>query len=598
MKHILPLYVLLAALSAGSIRAESSTTETAPAEPAAPVAVDPFSFPPWGANVQDDGNVTFALHAPGKKSVALIGDFNEWNPKAAPMTVDDAGTWSVTVALPAGTHRYQYLIDGAQKLCDPYARDVEWKDEEGRETWRPEQCISVLHVGAAPFAWTATNYVRPTLDNLVVYEFHLEDFLNGELGFTGMIARLDYIRDLGFTAIGPMPFHEFPGNKSWGYNPAYHFAPESSYGTPTELKQLINAAHARGLAVVMDLVLNHMDHNSALYRLYGDDYDGSPFFRYFEGENWGFPDIEQQTAATKRYVADVIQYWLTEYRIDAIRYDATRFTDWSGYNDWGAGWFAYVGTRIDPTSIHIAEHMPSDPNLINQTEMHTTWHDYFRWRLRDMIEHGYLDRNELENIIDPTRIGFTNGLQRMAYTESHDEERVMYELKSRGYVSEEQQRRAIMALAFTLTAPGSVMVYSGQEFGEYTRKVVGENPLQWNLIPTENGNAIMNATRKLTHLRTSNPALRYGSVRFLHYQQPEHMGAFRRDHEGDAVIVCANFGRGAQTMEIAFEGTWSNLLTGASFNESGEFTRSVPLQPGEVAVFVKANGASVHAPRQ
>jgi 1,4-alpha-glucan branching enzyme len=549
---------------------------------------DPFAYPAWGATEHPDGTVTFALHAPGKQSVALVADFNDWDGAAHPMTNDALGTWSITVPLEPGRYLYQYRIDDTRVIADPYARDVLWQDGAGKETWRPERAFTVLDVGAAPFVWTATNYVRPSLDQLIVYEFHLEDFLGAAGGFTGMIERLDYIADLGFTAIGPMPFHEFPHAKSWGYNPAYHFAPETVYGTPDELKQLIDAAHQRGLAVIMDLVLNHMDHNSALYQLYGDDYDNSPFFHKFEGENWGFPDLDQPHPAVKRYAADVIRYWLSEYKIDGIRYDATRFTDWSGYNDWGAGWFAWVGREADPTSIHIAEHMPSDPELINRTELDTTWHDYFRWRLRDMIENAWLDRNEEENILQPRRIGFTNGLQRMAYTESHDEERVMNLLKQKGFPEEERTRRAVLALALTLTAPGTAMIYSGQEFGEFTTKVVGENPLQWDLLDTPVGQELFEATRRLTRLRAAHPALRHGDLTFLHQGQPEGMTAFRRDAaENEAVLVAANFSRGANTMELTFAGSWTNLLTGAAIEDTGEFTRSLALQPGEVSVWVR-----------
>jgi len=548
---------------------------------------DPFAFRDFGTTIKSDGTVTFALHAPEKKSVSVIGDFNNWSPDALPMTSDDEGTWTAVLELKPGTYHYQYLIDGEMALADPYARDVLWQDGEGQETWRPERAFSVLEIGETPFVWTATNYVRPSLDNLVVYEFHLEDFLGGAGGFTGMIDRLDYIKDLGFTAIGPMPVTEFTGSKSWGYNPSFHFAPETSYGTPNELKQLIDAAHQRGLAVIMDFVLNHMDQNSALFKLYGEDYDTSPYFHKFEGENWGFPDIEQTNRVIRRYAADVIQYWLTEYRVDGIRYDATRFTGWSGYNDWGASWFAFIGRRTDLTSFHIAEHMPSDPELINQTDMDTTWHDYFRWRLRDMIEHGYVDRNEIENIFNPVRIGFTNGLQRMAYVESHDEERVMYELKQRGFAGPERERRCITATALTLTVPGTVMIYSGQEFGEFTKKVVGENPIQWSLLESPSGQIIFDATKKLVKLRTSHPALQHGDITFLHQGQPEGMTAFRRDADQQAVIVCANLGRGANTMDIAFDGTWSNLLTGAVFTEPEGVTRAVALEAGESAVFIK-----------
>jgi len=578
MKKYLLLLLLAAAMPVAA--------EEIPAV-AASTADDPFALPTLGATIKEDGTVTFALHAPGKKSVSVIGSFNDWSPNAHPMQEDETGTWIISIELPPGKHQYQYMIDGRAALADPYSRDVTWKDAEGNENWLPENARTELEVGATPFVWTATNYVRPSLDNLVVYEFHLEDFLGGAKGFTGMIERLDYIRDLGFTAISALPFHEFTGSKSWGYNPAFHFAPETSYGTPDELKQLIDAAHQRGLMVIMDLVLNHMDQNSALYQLYGKDYDASPYFHYFEGENWGFPDLDQPHRAVKRYAADVIKYWLTEYRMDGIRYDATRFTDWNGYNNWGASWFAYIGRQTDPASYHIAEHMPSDPALVNDTEIDTTWHEYFRWRLREMIENGHMDRNELENIVNPLRVGYTNGIQRMSYIESHDEERLMWELKQRGFATEERERRCILGMTFTLTSPGTAMIYSGQEFGEYTRKVVGENPLQWDLLENPVGQAIKSATEKLVKLRTSNEALQKGDVAFLHHEQPEGMTAFRRNYDDQSVIVAANLGRGANTMDILFEGTWSNLFTGATFTESGEFTKAIALQPGEAMVFVK-----------
>lgn len=570
------LTIALTATIVGATRAEETVSTN-----------DPFAAETWGATENRDGSVTFALHAPGKKSVSVIGDFNDWSGNAHPMSVNELGTWTITIPLEPGTYIYQYLIDGEKKLADPYARDVTWKDGEGRETWRPDRCFTVLEVGADPFKWTAKSYKRPPLDNLVVYELHLEDFVGRGKGLTTLIDRLDYIQELGATAIHLLPFTEFPGDYSWGYNPAYHFAPESAYGSPTELKELIDAAHTRGLAVIIDLVLNHMDQNSALYQLYGNDYDASPYFHLFEGDNWGFPDLDQPNPAVKKYTADVVAYWLKEYRIDGIRYDATRFTGWSGYNDWGAGWYAYVGRQTDPTSLHIAEHMPYDPALINQTEMDTTWHDYFRWRLRDMIQGSYLEKNEFENILDPVRLGFTNGLQRMSYTESHDEERVMWDLKQRGIAAPERINRCILALAITLTSPGTAMIYSGQEFGEYTRKVVGANPLQWHLLGSAAGRQIYDAAQKLTQLRTSNLALRRGSIHFLHQNQPENMTAFRRAAGDDEVIVCANFGPGANTMDILFRGTWKNLFTGSVFSEDGEFSRPVPLDPGEVAVFVK-----------
>lgn len=543
---------------------------------------------PWGATENGDGTVTFALHAPGKRFVSLVGDFNAWDPYADMMNLSPDGTWWLTRPVSNGVSKYQYCIEGRRVLADPYSRDVDWKDDKGRESYQPWEAKSVLAVGRPAYAWKATNYVRPELRNLVVYEFHIDDLCPGQ-GYTGVIAKLDYIKGLGVTAIEPLPWTEFALDHSWGYNPAFHFAPESTYGTPDDLRRMIDEAHLRGLAVIMDGVFNHMDRNSALFQLYGHDYDASPYFRLFRGENWGFPDIDQETRATKRYMADAIRLWLTEYRVDGIRYDATRFVEWQGYNDWGASWFAYAGRQADPGSIHIAEHLPSDPELINATEMDSTWHDHFHWGLKHMIHDARLDRDAFEKVMDPRTVGFTNAFQRMAYMESHDEERLIRELRLKGYAPSEVYRRAQMALAITLTAPGTVMIYSGQEFGEDTPKVVGSNPLQWQKLQgwrNRDNRRLQDVARALIRLRTSHPALRTENVRILRDGLPEDVVVYER-MDGDAgVVVAANLGKRGRRAAVTLphHGTWTNVLDGGAVDVARDGSTTFILEAGAVAV--------------
>jgi 1,4-alpha-glucan branching enzyme len=548
------------------------------------------SIPPdtaWGATDHRDGTVTFALHAPGKRFVAVAGDFNGWDPHADMMNYSPDGTWWLTRPVSNGVWHYQYVIEGRSFLADPCARDVEWKDERGREGYQPWDARAVLRVGQPAFVWTATNYTRPPLEELVIYELHIDDVQPGG-GFTGLISKLDYIRDLGFNAIEPMPWTEFPSDHSWGYNPAFHFAPESAYGTPDELKRLIDEAHKRGLAVIMDAVLNHMDRSSPLFQLYGHDYDASPYFRYYRGENWGFPDIDQRSRAVKRYMSDLIVYWLREYRVDGIRYDATRFVEWEGYNDWGASWFAYVGRKADPASYQIAEHMPSDPALINHTEMDTTWGDFFRWNLRDMIENARLDRDRFADIMRPSRIGYTSALQRIAYTESHDEERVMRELRLKRFSTEEARRRAELAYVFTLMAPGPAMIYAGQEFGEDTKKVVGSNPIQWRRARgriNHESRRLWASARAMTRLRTSHSALR-GEWVNIHDAMPDDVVVMDRTGNTGSVLVAGNFGRASRraTFALPHAGPWRAVLEGRDL-QIREGRGTVDLAPGEVAVF-------------
>jgi len=539
-----------------------------------------------GATIEDDGNVSFLLHAPGKRFVSLVGSFNQWNPAADVMHPTLDGNWWLRRHLPDGTNYYQYVIDGSRYLADPYSRDVEWKDEKGREHWRGENARSVLEIPRKEYAWKSNHYRRPPLEELVIYEFFIEDFCPGQ-GFTGVIARLDYIEQLGVNAIEPLPVTEFPGATGWGYNPAFHFAPETTYGTPEELKRLIDECHQRGIAVILDMVLNHMEWQSPLYQLYRADYEASPYFYLFLGENWGFPDLEQQSEEFKRYASDAIGFWLREYRVDGFRYDATRWVGWQGYNDWGASWFAYAGKQADPGSIQIAEHLPADPDLMNQTPMDSGWHDYIRWRLREMLSRGELDAGEFERIMNPLLIGFTNAYQRVAYVESHDEERVPRELMHAGYSFDEAILRSRTAAAVILTTPGIPMLYSGQEFAEIVPKRVGPSVLSWHKLELPTFSGLRDSLSRLVKLRTSEPALRSHSFELLINNEQSDVAAYAR-HEGDShVVTVVNFSRYPQEVSIEWPagGVWNEALSGESRTVTAGQRDSLGLRPGDAGVW-------------
>jgi 1,4-alpha-glucan branching enzyme len=550
-------------------------------------AVVPAAYPgelPLGATVMDDGTVLFALFAPGKYFVSVVGDFNGWQPLADLMSLAPDGTWWLRRPVEPGRHLYQYVIEGRQRLADPWSGDVDWRDAIGQETWAAEHAKSVLEVGQVGYTWSERPYQRPPLDQLIIYEFHLDDLCPGQ-GFTGVIARLDYIRDLGVTAIEPLPITEFPHAWSWGYNPAFHFAPESAYGTPDEARRLVDEAHRRGLAVITDLVLNHMDWNAPLLQLYGLDYDTSPYFRLFLGDNWGFPDLDQPSPAVKRYTADLLRHWLTSYRVDGFRYDATRWVGWQGYNDWGASWFAYAARQADPGSYQIAEHLPSDPELMRLTEMDTGWDCFFRWRMRDFLRGGWLDRNDFQTLVNPRLQGFERPTDRVPYTESHDEERVMREMREAGYASDEAVRRCVSALALTLTAPGVPMVYAGQEFGEETAKIVWRNPLHWEKLKQPEGRAIHQSFQALGRLRRDHPALRTESVEIVSEGMPEQVGCYRRENAGRQVTVAVNFGRTPQTVSIPVaKGRWVDILKPKRRGAGKDGLARLDLLPGESAV--------------
>jgi 1,4-alpha-glucan branching enzyme len=538
-----------------------------------------------GATVSADGQITFALYAPGKHYVSVIGDFNDWQPNADLMRYDTNGIWWIRKPITNEIFEYQFLVNGSLRLADPYSTDVNWKDKTGRETWIPHMARSVFRRNPRPYPWQDSGFRRPPLDKLVIYELFIEDFCPGE-GFTGVIARLDYIQDLGVNAIEPLPFTEFTGAVGWGYNPAFHFAPESTFGTPDELRRLVDEAHQRGIAVIMDAVFNHMCGSAPLHRLYDLEYDSSPYFHLFTGENWGMPDLDQQSPVFKQYVADTLTHWIREYHIDGFRYDATRWVGWEGYNDWGASWFAYAGRLADTGTYHIAEHLPTDPALMNQTEMNAGWHAHFRWRVRDLLVNAALSPGDFAYIMHPERAGFSNMHQRITYVESHDEERIMQELAEHGYPGSQAVARAITAAALCLTAPGIPMLYAGQEFGEATQKVVGPNPLHWELLNRPAGAQIHDALRKMIHLRTRNTALQNGKLQILRNDAEQDMAIYRRFLDEDNVVVLCNFSTERQEVKIPLPigGKWKNLLAGTVHIVDTGTPFSAVIPPGGVII--------------
>ena len=216
-----------------------------------------------------DGGVTFRVWAPHADAVAVSGTFCDWDADACPLVREENGTWSADVKGASPGDEYRFLVHaGGEALwrIDPRARQL------------TSSVGNAVVYDPTAYEWSTQPATTPAWNDLVIYEMHVGTFSEGMHGRPGTLdgvrQRLGYLRELGVGAIQLMPPFEFAGDRSWGYNPAYPFAVESAYGHPDDLKALVDAAHGSGIAVLLDVVYNHLGPSVlrplALRRLVGE----------------------------------------------------------------------------------------------------------------------------------------------------------------------------------------------------------------------------------------------------------------------------------------------------------------------------------------
>ena len=300
-------------------------------------------------NASDNTKVTLVLYAPEKDFVNVIGSFNNWqrddlNYLLKKDSSKDRFWIELTGLTPQTNYTYQYLVDGIIRVADPYSTTIldENNDPYINATTYPNlpaypvgktsYAVTLLRTGDPDYNWQVTNFQRPAKTDLVIYELLIRDF-DALHSFNAVKARLDYLQTLGVNAIELMPVSEFDGNESWGYNPSFHMALDKYYGTATAFKQLIDACHSRGIAVILDVVYNHATGQNPYYRLWNTSNGGtggqasadSPFFNPVATHTYSvFNDFNHSKQATRDYVKRTTQYWINEYKIDGFRWDLTK----------------------------------------------------------------------------------------------------------------------------------------------------------------------------------------------------------------------------------------------------------------------------------
>jgi maltooligosyltrehalose trehalohydrolase len=259
---------------------------------------------PFGAEYRDDGSVRFRLWAPAAHQVELcLAGSN----MATPLEQRDNGWFElITDAAQPGT-RYRFRIDSGQEIPDPASR-FQPEDVHG-----PSEVID-----AETFDWKEQAWRGRPWEEAVIYELHVGAFTPAGT-FSAVGERLDYLTDLGITAIELMPIADFPGRRNWGYDGVLPFAPDSKYGRPKDLKALVQSAHDRGLMALLDVVYNHFGPEGNYLNSYAPQ-----FFTARPKTPWGnainFDGPESRTV--RDFFIHNALYWLTEYQFDGLRLDA------------------------------------------------------------------------------------------------------------------------------------------------------------------------------------------------------------------------------------------------------------------------------------
>jgi maltooligosyltrehalose trehalohydrolase len=257
-----------------------------------------------GASVLPGGGVEFRVWAPHARRVLV--ETRGTPPLRIPLERDAAGEFGGCSPRAQAGDDYVYLLDGERARPDPVSRFQPFG------VHGPSRVVD-----PAAFAWTDHAWRGLALEDYVFYELHTGTFTPRGT-FAGVGEKLGYLRDLGVTAVELMPVAEFPGPRNWGYDGVALYAPQSSYGGPEELKRLVDACHRAGLAVVLDVVYNHLGPEGNYLGEFG------PYFDASRQTPWG-PAIHfdgPHAGQVRRYFLENALYWVTEYHIDALRLDA------------------------------------------------------------------------------------------------------------------------------------------------------------------------------------------------------------------------------------------------------------------------------------
>jgi 1,4-alpha-glucan branching enzyme len=464
------------------------------------------------------------------------------------------------------------------------------------------------------YSWSVTNFSVTDKQKLNIYEILIRDFTE-QSSINGVKAKIPYIKSLGVNAIELMPFNEFEGNDSWGYNPSFYFAPDKAYGTATDYKSFIDLCHTNGIAVIMDMVLNHSYGESPLVKMYMSGSKVSadnPWYNVNSPNtsySWGY-DFNHQSLYTKQFVDSVCSYWIKEYKIDGFRFDFTKgFTNTSG-----------DGQAYDASRIAILERMVSEIKKRKSDAIVIFEHLTDNSEEKELAEYGIMLWGNINYSMNEATMGWgeeQNGTalkgdiswasykQRgwnipnlVAYMESHDEERIMYKNEQygksvTGYDVKQipvglQRSKAAAVILFSL--PGPKMIWQFGELG-YDYKLgssmedgrLEKKPVRWDYYDMAERKALHDVFSAMFNLRVSESIFTTSSYSVDLRNNFKYVSL---NGNGKWVVSMANFDVAQVTKSVNFgkAAIWRDYFTGNTITTNSA-TENITLSPGEYRLY-------------
>ncbi len=469
-----------------------------------------------------------------------------------------------------------------------------------------------------------TNFTKPPKEKLVIYELLIRDYFGSNArNYQNLIDTLTYLKRLGVNAIELMPITEFNGNESWGYNPTFMFAVDKYYGTKNKLKEFVDKCHQNGIAVIMDMVMNHHDTPNPYVMM---DFDFTAF-KPTANNKWFnvdakhpfnvFFDMNHESLYTKKYLDTVNYYWLNEFKIDGFRYDLSKgFTQTNNPNDVGA-WGLRDESRIaifkrmadklwahTPDAYIILEHFAenSEEKELAEYGMMLWGNSNFNYNQNTI---GLAANTDFSWVYHGSRTWSVP--HAVGYMESHDEERMMFRNLSQGLnvpgynvknvPTAIERMKSISALFYPI--PGPKMLWQFMELG-YDISIdqggrISPKPVKWEYLSDPVRNKLNKVTEQLIKLKTTYPLFTNANVTFsgmnslqkqIMLKSTPYTATPANTNEMSAVIV-GNFELTVKTITVNFPhtGNWYHFYSGGDILNVTNTATPLTLQPGEARIY-------------